>query len=95
MFYKIVVSNERSSSDVYLANTKEECEKHIMEFADFYCSNGTCSIYEIDNRFEEHRYWRYESGKCVKESSREADIEQLRLRRRYSTYFTISNSKRS
>lgn len=63
MFYIIVVGNETSSSNKYIATTLEECEKHIMEFAHFYCSNGCVDIEVVDNYFrtvEFRTYWKGE-----------------------------------
>lgn len=69
MFYIIVTSNERSCSHKYIATTLEECEKHIMEFANFYCPNGCVHIDVVDNYFrtiEFRTYWKGELQKVDK-----------------------------
>lgn len=63
MFYIIVESGERSSSNRYISTSLEECEKHIMEFANFYCPNGCVHIEVIDNYFHTIEFRTYDEGK--------------------------------
>ena len=58
--------NEWHTSYEYIADTLEEAKAHIMEFNDWYCRRGTCTIIEVDNRMHKIKEYRYKEGVLVK-----------------------------
>lgn len=58
--------NEWNTCYEYIADTLEEAEAHIMEFDDWYCMPGTCTIVEVDSRMRKIKEYKYEEGVLVK-----------------------------
>ena len=50
----------------YIAETLEEAEAHVMEYSDWYCMPGTCTIVEVDSKMKRIKEYRYREGKFVK-----------------------------
>lgn len=60
-YYLIKTSySEYNSGYERICETLEEAESHIMEYEDWYCPRGTCTIEKVDEQFnvlERRRYW--------------------------------------
>jgi len=60
-YYLIETSYSEYGSDYNrICETLEEAESHIMEYADWYCNKGTCTIIKVDETFrvlERREYW--------------------------------------
>ena len=55
--------NERGSSYKEICETLEEAESKVMNYADWWCSDGCCTIYKVDNKFnkiESYKFWKGE-----------------------------------
>lgn len=55
--------NEWSSSYKEICETLEEAESKVMNYADWYCSNGCCRIVKVDSKFntiERYDFWKGE-----------------------------------
>ncbi len=50
----------------YIADTLEEAEAHIMEYDDWYCMPGTCTIVEVDSKMKRINEYRYKEGVLVR-----------------------------
>lgn len=60
-YYLIKTSYSEYGSDYNrICETLEEAESHLMEYADWYCSRGTCTIVKVDEELNtlETRYYR-------------------------------------
>ena len=59
----------RESNDGYtvsyrrICTSLEEAESHIMEYVDWYCPRGTCSIDKVDEQFNVLERRHYREGK--------------------------------
>lgn len=51
-----------SSSYKKICNTLEEAKKEVPNFADWYCSAGTCAIHEVDENFNTYRVYEFKNG---------------------------------
>jgi hypothetical protein len=57
------IPNEyQSGRPVYIAETLEEAEEHIMEFANWYCPQGTCTIKKVNKHFMPIDEYEYDEG---------------------------------
>ena len=57
--------NERSSSYKEICETLEEAESKVMNYADWYCANGCCTIYKVDSKFNKIESYKFDLGKLV------------------------------
>ena len=61
--YYVIMENPSeytSPRPVYIGETLEEAESHLMEYSDWYCPRGTCRI-DVCNEYlkvKEYRYYR-------------------------------------
>ncbi len=56
-------NNEYTSSYRRICTSLEEAESHVMEYEDWYCPRGTCSIYKVDEQFNVLERRHYREGK--------------------------------
>lgn len=65
MHYFIIENsiNEWNSTINYIATSLSEAERHIMEFADWYCEKGSGTIREVDSYYRTIRRYQYRNGK--------------------------------
>lgn len=62
-YYLIRTSdNEWSSSYKKICDTLEEAKKEVPNFADWYCSAGTCAIHEVDENFVTYKVYHFMNG---------------------------------
>ena len=62
-YYLIETTSDEFSSDYeYIAESFEEAESKIMDYGDWYCDKGTCTILEVDNKFNTLRKYEYWKG---------------------------------
>lgn len=62
-YYLIRTSNnEWDSSYKKICDTFEEAKKEVPNFADWYCSPGTCSIHEVDENFNTYIQYDFVNG---------------------------------
>ncbi|MBO5423914.1 MAG: hypothetical protein J6A25_07710 [Lachnospiraceae bacterium] len=54
--------SERSSSYKKICETLEEAKKEVPNYADWWCSNGTCSIHEVDENFITYKVYYFTKG---------------------------------
>lgn len=54
--------DEWSSSYKKICETLEEAKKEVPNFADWYCSAGTCSIHEVDENFVTYKVYEFRNG---------------------------------
>lgn len=52
-------------SPAYIADTLEEAEGRVSEYADWYCPRGTCRIKEVDGGLNAYETRYYESGELT------------------------------
>lgn len=65
-YYLIRTSNnEWDSSYKKICDTLEEAKKEVPNFADWYCSPGTCSIHEVDTDFNTYKEYYFHDGQPV------------------------------
>jgi hypothetical protein len=57
--------NERGSSYKEICETLEEAESKVMNYADWYCSNGTCRIVAVNNKMCRVESLMYSKGELV------------------------------
>ena len=55
-------NNEWDSSYKKICDTYEEAVKEVPNFADWYCSAGTCSIHEVDPDFNTYKVYEFRNG---------------------------------
>ena len=62
-YYLIRVSDDAwSSSYKKICDTYEEAVKEVPNFADWYCSPGTCAIHEVDENFNTYKQYDFING---------------------------------
>ena len=62
-YYLIRTSdNEWNSSYKKICDTYEEAVKEVPNFADWYCSPGTCSVHEVDENFNTYKTYEFHNG---------------------------------
>ena len=57
--------NERGSSYKEICETLEEAESKVMNYADWWCSNGTCRIVAVNNKMRKVESLIYSKGELV------------------------------
>lgn len=55
-------NNEWDSSYKKICDTLEEAKREVPNFADWYCSKGTCSIHEVDENFNTYKTYEFVNG---------------------------------
>lgn len=55
--------SERSSSYKRICDSYEEAVEQVLDYSDWYCGNGTCTVVEVDSNFRELNRWRFWDGK--------------------------------
>jgi hypothetical protein len=67
-FYYLIetTDNEWSSSYKETCETFEEAESKVMNYADWYCSNGCCTIDKVDSKFNVYESYHFWKGKLEK-----------------------------
>ena len=62
-YYLIRTSdNEWNSSYKKICDTLEEAKREVPNFADWYCSAGTCAIHEVDENFVTYKVYEFMNG---------------------------------
>lgn len=62
-YYLIRTSDsEWNSSYKKICNTLEEAIMEVPNFADWYCSAGTCDIHEVDENFVTYKVYAFTNG---------------------------------
>lgn len=56
-------SNEFNGNYRYISTNKKDCEDRIMNYCDWYCPKGSCTIIEVNENFKELHRWTYFGGK--------------------------------
>lgn len=65
-YYLIRTSDsEWSSSYKKICETFEEAKREVHNFADWYCGNGCCTVYEVDSKFNVWKIYRFWKGQLV------------------------------
>lgn len=54
--------NERDSSYKKICDTLDEAKKEVPNFANWYCSKGTCDIHEVDENFNIYKVYHFRNG---------------------------------
>ena len=54
--------NEWNSSYKKICDTFEDAKKEVPNFADWYCSAGTCEIREVDENFVTYKVYKFRDG---------------------------------
>ena len=57
--------NEWNSSYKKICDTFEDAKKEVLNFADWYCSAGTCEIREVDDNFITYKVYKFRDGNQV------------------------------
>jgi hypothetical protein len=52
-------NNEWDSSYKKICDTLEEAKREVPNFADWYCSKGTCAIHEVDENFTTYKVYSF------------------------------------
>jgi len=67
-FYVIYENPSEFTSPVprYIAETLQEAENHIMDYADWYCPQGTCQIRKVDKHMKVAQVYEYYNGRRTK-----------------------------
>ena len=67
-FYWVIKTtvNEYSTVNRQIFETYEEAVKEVMNYTDWYCDKGTCSIEKIDNYFREYETYRFYKGELIR-----------------------------
>lgn len=66
-YYLIRTSDsEWNSSYKKICDTLEEAEKEVPNFADWYCSAGTCDIHEVDENFVTYKIYEFMNGSLAR-----------------------------
>ena len=55
--------NEWSSSYKKICESYEEAEKEVMNYADWYCGKGCCTIVKVDSNFNRLAHYKFWNGK--------------------------------
>ena len=61
--------NEYSSSYKEICETLEEAQSKVMNYADWWCSNGCCRIVIVDSKFNKIEYYKFWKGKLTETHS--------------------------
>lgn len=62
------IDGEQSSSYRKICENYEDAVKEVPNYADWWCSNGTCAIHEVDENFTVLKVYYFMSGQLWKES---------------------------
>lgn len=57
--------SESTSMDVFISTTFEAARAEVKNHCDWYCKQGTCKIYKVDQNFHKVKQWDYEEDKLV------------------------------